>query len=84
MYLIVIDNPEKAKELLKTNREIKIGDKFSGDKVAMSAIAAKNKDVFSIEGQEVKEVKVVKKKTSKKVSKKNKRYSKGKNFKSKD
>lgn len=52
MYLIVKDNPEKAKELLKTNREIKVGDKITGDLIMVSKLAAKNKDVFELGGVE--------------------------------
>ena len=78
MYLLVIGNPEKAKQLLKTNREIKIGDKLNGDLIMVSKLATENKDVFEIGGIEKK---AVKNKTHK--PKKNKALKKGNKFKSK-
>ena len=56
MYLIIKDL-EKAKELLKTNRPYKIGDKITGDLIMLSKLAAQNKDVFDLGGVEKKEVK---------------------------
>ena len=50
MYLIIKDNVDKAKELLKTNRPYKIGDKITGDAVMVSKLAAKNPDVFELGG----------------------------------
>lgn len=52
MYLIIKDNPEKAKKLLKTNRPYKIGDKVTGDLTMISQLAARNKDVFELGGVE--------------------------------
>lgn len=57
MYLIIKDNIEKAKELLKTNRPYKIGDKVTGELVMISKLAAKHKDIFELGGVEKKEVK---------------------------
>lgn len=83
MYLLVIGNPEKAKQLLKTNREIKVGDKLKGDVVMISKLAAQHTDTFELGGVEEK---VAKKKVTKKSShkpKKNKALKKGNKFKSK-
>ena len=53
MLLVVIDQADKAKELLKTNKEVKIGDKFKGpDKTKMQALAAANPEVFKMEMEE--------------------------------
>lgn len=52
MYLIIKDNLEKAKELLKTNRPYKIGDKVTGDPIVISKLAAKNPDIFELGGVE--------------------------------
>jgi len=52
MYLIVKANPEKVKELLKTNRTYEIGDKITGDVLMISKLANKNKDVFELGGVE--------------------------------
>lgn len=61
MYLIIKSNPEKAKELLETNRPYRVGDKITGDVVMISKLAAKNKDVFELGGVEKKAPKESKK-----------------------
>lgn len=70
MYLIIKANPEKAKELLKTNRPYKIGDKITGDVVMISKLAAKNKDVFELGGVEKKTPKKAKARGTNKQRKK--------------
>jgi hypothetical protein len=53
MLLIVIDQADKAKELLKTNKEVNVGDKLKGpDKTKMQALAAANPEVFKLEMEE--------------------------------
>ena len=76
MYLIVVSNPEKAKEILKTNREINVGDKIKGDLIMIKKIASNNKDIFKIGPENVEEKKDI-------IPEKNKKLNKSKKFKSK-
>lgn len=69
MYLIIKD-VAKAKEVMKTNRDYKVGDKITGDAVMISKLAVKNTDAFEVGGvDKAPEVKTKKRGNSKKREK---------------
>ncbi len=77
MEMRIKANPEKAQKILKTNRVLKVGDKFSGTFTELSQVANKCADTFELLGQEVKKAK------EKFGPKSNKKLKKSNKFKSK-